>query len=67
MWLRLGESELVNLDYVASIKKGLKNTIDIQFSDFDHARVLPFQEKEIRDQAFDKLVDNLVKLRDAME
>ena len=67
MWLRLGDNEMINLEYVASIKKGLENTIEIQFHDFNHARVLPFEEKDARNHAFERLVENLIKLRDAME
>lgn len=67
MWIRLGSNEMVNLAHVASIRKGDRHTIDIQFSDFDHARILPFGSKEDRDAAFERLVDNLVKLGSAME
>ena len=67
MWLRLGDNELINLDHVASVKKGLENTIDILFNDFNHSRKLPFDTKEARNEAFERIVENLVKLRDAME
>lgn len=67
MWIRLGGNEIVNLAHVASIRKGERLSIDIQFADFDHARILPFPTKEDRDAAFERLVDNLVKLGNAME
>ncbi len=67
MWIRLGSNEIVNLAHVAAIRKGDRHTIDIQFQDFDHARILPFPSKEERDAAFERLVENLVKLGTAME
>ncbi len=67
MWLRLGDNEIINMNLVVSIKKGLKNSIEISFQGMAHAKVLPFQAKEERDAAFEKLVENLVKMRLAME
>jgi len=67
MWLRLGENELINMDHVSSVKKGLEHTIDIHFRDFQHSRILPFPGREERDQAFERLVENLLRLGNAME
>ena len=67
MWLRLGDNEIINLEHVVSVKKGLQHTIDVTFDDFQNQRVLPFSDKESRDEAFEKLVGNLMKTRNAMD
>ena len=67
MWLKLGDNELVNLNHVISIKKGVKNTIEIHYQGLSHAKVLPFSESDHRDRAFDRIIENLVKLGRALE
>jgi len=67
MWLRLGDNELVNMEYVVSIKKGLNNSIEMHLSGNTQVKNIPFPNKESRDIAFERIVDNMVKLRLAME
>lgn len=66
MWLRLGEGEIINLDYVISIKKGDYNSIEFNL-DGGLQRKVSFSEEYERDQAFEAFKNNLVKLRLAME
>ena len=67
MWLRLGNEELINMDHVVSVKKGDDSSLEIVVQGFDHVRTLFFDHDEDRDLAFEKLVDNLIKLREAMQ
>lgn len=66
MWLRLGEGELLNLDFVVSIKKGDNYSIEIAL-DGGQMRTVLFEGEYDRDQAFEAFKNNLVKLRLAME
>lgn len=67
MWLRLGEDEMVNLSYAYSIKKGNAATIEVQLLGGRVQRVIPFPSEDERDLAFDKLLENLSRLRLALE
>ena len=67
MWLRLGDNELINLDFVASIKKSNDTTIEIYFSDFQHSRVLPFPNEPAREKAYQQLISNLLDRRELLE
>lgn len=66
MWLRLGEGEILNLDFVISIKKGEHNSIEFILNGGDDRKVM-FEAEYDRDQAFEAFKNNLVKLRLAME
>ncbi|MBE7440608.1 MAG: hypothetical protein HS115_19350 [Spirochaetales bacterium] len=65
MWLRLGDSEIVNMEHVELVRKVDPCSIEIMLR--TRSRELPFEHAEDRDRAFEKLVSNLVKLRSAME
>ncbi len=67
MWLRLGDNELVNMDRAVSVRKGPENTLEIHFPEAHQLKVIPFRSDGERDYAFDLLVNNLVKMRMAME
>ncbi len=66
MWLRLGEGELINLDFAVSIKKSDPASIEI-FLEGGANRTVMFETAYDRDQAFEAFKNNLVKLRLAME
>jgi len=59
MWLLLGDTEIINLRHVSSVKKGADNLIEIYFEDFNHYRILPFPSEETRNAAFERLVRGL--------
>lgn len=67
MWLRLGDGELINLAFAISIKKGDESTILIQMSGEGGRKVLPFPTEPHRDHTFEKLVENLSRLRLALK
>ncbi len=67
LWLRLGDGELINLAHARSIKKGPNATIEIFMDPVSGRRVLPFPDDHQRDEIFQKLVNNLLKLRMALE
>lgn len=67
LWLRLGDSELINLSHARSIKKGPNSVIEIYMDPVSGHRILPFPNDEKRNEIFQKLVTNLVKLRSALE
>ena len=67
MWLKLGEGELVNLDKCSGIRKEEDKSISLCYTDPSQNRVIHFEEEESRDMAFDRLVENLVRLQKAME
>lgn len=67
MWLKLGDNELINLDHVISIRKGSSNTIEIQYADPKLGKLLPFNMTSDRDKAFDRLTENLIRLRHGLE
>lgn len=67
MWISLGENELINLNHVSSLRKGIKDTIEIQFGDFRHGKTLSFEDPESRDAAFRRLSENLSRLGELME
>ena len=63
MWLRLGDGEIINLAFARTIRKGDESTIVIEMSGEDGRKVLPFPTDPHRDQTFEKLVENLSRLR----
>ncbi|MBW7858261.1 MAG: hypothetical protein H3C43_08215 [Leptonema sp. (in: Bacteria)] len=67
LWLKLGDGELINLAHARSIKKGADSTIEIYMDPVSGRRVLPFSNDEQRNQVFQKLIQNLIKMRMALE
>jgi hypothetical protein len=67
MWLKLGEKEIVNLEHVASIRKGENSTIEIIFSNMDSKRLLPFRDEASRDSALSVIMGNLHKLGQSIQ
>lgn len=67
MWLRLGEEELVNLDKCSAVRKEKNTSISLCYTDSTQDRIIHFEEKEDRDLAFERIVQNLVRLQKAME
>ncbi|NCN09774.1 MAG: hypothetical protein GW938_08020 [Leptospira sp.] len=64
MWLKLGDTEVINLDYISSIKKNSsKPTIEIIYHDLTNIKALNFPGNEERDKAFSAILDNLSKMR----
>jgi len=64
MWLKLGESEVINLDYIASIKKNTSNpSIEIIYQDLNNIKSLPFPGTEERDRAFKAILENLSRMK----
>jgi hypothetical protein len=64
MWLKLGESEVINLDYIASIKKNSVNpSIEIIYQDLNNIKSLPFPGIEERDRAFKAILENLSRMK----
>ncbi|MDF3819589.1 hypothetical protein P3G55_06745 [Leptospira sp. 96542] len=64
MWLKLGESEVINLDYIASIKKNPNQpSIEIIYHDLNNVKSLPFTQIEDRDRAFKAILDNLSRMK----
>ncbi|TGK32589.1 hypothetical protein EHQ12_18450 [Leptospira gomenensis] len=64
MWLKLGDSEVINLDYVSTIKKNpSSNSIEIIYNDLNHIKSLPFRNSEERDRAYDAILENLSRMK----
>jgi len=64
MWLKLGETEVINLDYVSTIKKNSKSpTIEIVYHDLNNIKSLPFSNSEDRDKAFKAIIENLSRMK----
>jgi hypothetical protein len=64
MWLKLGESEVINLDYVSTIKKNPSHpTIEIIYHDLNNIKSLPFNGKEERDKAYKAILENLARMK----
>ncbi|MCU0823229.1 MAG: hypothetical protein O9301_10740 [Leptospira sp.] len=64
MWLKLGESEVINLDYIASIKKNPNQpSIEIIYQDLNNVKSLPFPGNEDRDRAFKAILENLSRMK----
>lgn len=64
MWLKLGETEVINLDYISSIKKNpTKPAIEIIYHDMTNVKVLNFPGEEDRDRAFSAILENLSRMR----
>jgi hypothetical protein len=67
MWLRLGNEEIINLSQVTSIKKGPQSMIEIRYPDPQFNRTVRFTADEERDAVFERIVENMIRLRLAME
>jgi len=67
LWLRLGDNEIIQLDHAVSIKKLEPSGIEIAFLEPNGKRILSFPDAAERNRAFDRLIENLVKLRMALE
>jgi hypothetical protein len=64
MWLKLGESEVINLDFIASIKKNPNHpSIEIIYQDLNNVKSLPFPANEDRDRAFKAILENLSRMK----
>ncbi|TGK20086.1 hypothetical protein EHO61_06150 [Leptospira fluminis] len=64
MWLKLGDTEVINLDFISSIRKNSAgNTIEITYHDFNHVKSLPFGDAETRDKAYKAILENLSRMR----
>ncbi|EKR62539.1 MULTISPECIES: hypothetical protein [Leptospira] len=64
MWLKLGDSEIINLDYISTIKKNSSsNSIEIVYNDLNHIKSLPFRNSEERDRAYDAILENLSRMK----
>jgi hypothetical protein len=64
MWLKLGDTEVINLDYISSIKKNMAaNSIEITYHAFNHVKSLPFGDPEDRDRAYKAILENLSRMR----
>ncbi len=67
MWLKLGEEELVNLDYCVAIRKEGLHSIELSYQDASSNRIIDLSDEQSRNIAFDRVVKNLVRLQQAME
>ena len=67
MWLRLGDGEIINLAFARTIRKGDESTIVIEMSGDGTQKVIPFPTDPHRDHTFEKLVENLSRLRLALK
>ncbi|MCE9501167.1 MAG: hypothetical protein K8R21_11825 [Leptospira sp.] len=64
MWLKLGETEVINLDFVSTIKKNPKtHAIEIIYHDLNNIKSLPFSNAEDRDKAFKAIIENLSRMK----
>ncbi len=64
MWLKLGDTEIINLDFVSTIKKNQKTpSIEIVYHDLNNIKSLPFANAEDRDKAFKAIMENLSRMR----
>ncbi|PJZ55417.1 hypothetical protein EHQ76_08185 [Leptospira barantonii] len=64
MWLKLGDSEIINLDYISTIKKNSSsNAIEIIYNDLNHIKSLPFRNPEERDKAYEAILENLSRMK----
>ncbi|MCB1193877.1 MAG: hypothetical protein H7A23_09915 [Leptospiraceae bacterium] len=68
MWLKLGDSEIINLHYVSTIKRNSKNpSIEIIYHDLNNVKSIQFGDIEERDKAFTTIIENLSKLKQIFE
>ena len=67
MWLRLGNDEIINLDHITSIKRVGKHTLEIRYLDPNATRTIQFETEAHCHAAFEKMIENLVSLNEAME
>ncbi|MCB1307223.1 MAG: hypothetical protein KDK30_03540 [Leptospiraceae bacterium] len=66
MWVRLGDEEILNLHHVLSIKKAGGN-LEVRYNNPTQNRTIRFSDPQDRDAAFERIMENLIKLRLAME
>ena len=52
---------------MASLKKGDKGTVEIRYTDTRLNRTVRFSSDEDRNAVFERIIENMVKLRMAME
>ena len=67
MWLKLGEEELLNLDYCSSVRKEGSLSIELRYMDSSRNRAVRFEDEVSRNTAFERIVKNLVRMQKAME
>ncbi|EKR71687.1 hypothetical protein [Leptospira noguchii] len=64
MWLKLGDTEIINLDYISTIKKSQSsNSIEIIYNDLNHIKSLPFHSSTERDKAYEAILENLSRMK----
>lgn len=64
MWLKLGDTEVINLDFVSSIKKHPTHpVIEIIYNDLNNIKSLPFPSIEDRNKAYKILLENLSRMK----
>ena len=68
MWLKLGKTEVINLDYVSAIRKNPETSgLDIVYHDLKNIKALSFGSAEERDKAFNAIIENLNRARMVFE
>lgn len=67
MWLRLGPDEIINLDHVTSIKRKGPTTLEVRYLDPQATRSIRFEDPQDCEAAFERLIENLVKMQAAMQ
>lgn len=67
MWLRLGQSEILNLEHVTSIKRIDDLHIEIHYLDPQATRTIRFDAAHDCEAAFERMIENMIKLNLAME
>lgn len=67
MWLRLGNDEILNMEHVTSIKRSGDKDIEIYYLDPQATRTIHFEEAHYCEAAFERMVENMIKLNLAME
>jgi len=64
MWLKLGTTEIINLDYVSTVKKVTDRAdITIVYHDLKNMKALSFNNFDDRDKAFEAIVQNLSRMK----
>lgn len=64
MWLKLGKTEIINLEFVSTIKK-IQNEprLEIVYHDLKNIKSLSFNTNEERDKAFNAIIENLARVK----
>ena len=64
MWLKLGKTEIINLDYVSTIRKiNEEAKLEIVYHDLKNIKSLNFGSIEERDKAFSAIIENLNRIK----